>query len=228
MFLLQQDPSSTVSAHYFKGPGHTTDTASLLSVGTPVAAVATMGAGALTIGTAGIYNTPDAVYSCWRTNDGSAYGGWLHIGTYTGDGTGTRNIPLTLNGKSPLFALVVSHGAVGAHYRDASHTGSNSCQIGSGNITTAITGGAANQLTVGATLNTNLVVYEVFVIGGGVAAGWSPNPSTVFTVAPEAPAGASSWPAAPAQVSVTPVSISVPAQWRMQRFDLKPRREEHA
>lgn len=109
--------------------------------------------------------------------------GWVmcQILTYVGDGTASRNIALTPNtgGRFPLFALVIpASGAQNAIFRDPSHAGVNSALFTSlTNTATGIMGGAADQITVGISLNANGVTYNVFVIPGDFA-GW--NNGTFF------------------------------------------------
>src|ERR1035437_4876508 len=187
LWLMQEraDANSTNASLYFKGPGHTTNQANELTTGV-VSTVVAMGIGTITTKTAVNQALPGYAFSAWRVNDAAAVVGPLAIMTYTGDGTGARAITLALNGAVPLFALV-SPGDSAAYMRDPSHLTTHSCTLAGGDSTTAITAGAANSLTVGATLNTNLTVYEVFVLPGGTGAGgsggWSANPTDpIFAV----------------------------------------------
>lgn len=164
LFIFKQRQNGSTSNHFYKGPGHPTDRASLLDAADQ-ASVLTLGAGVITTQLAVHAQDPGAAFAAFRTDDGSGAVGALDILTYTGDGTGARVIPLALNGQTPIFAVVVPHNGQ-SFFRDPSHTGSNSIRIDGTNSTTAITAFGADSLTVGATLNTNAIVYDVFVLPG--------------------------------------------------------------
>lgn len=98
----------------------------------------------------------------------------FQIFTYTGDGTGNRDIPMTpTTTRYPLYVLVIPHGGSGAVFRDPSHTGFNSSAFdGLGTTTTGIRSGGMDTINVGASLNALGVVYTVFAIPGS-ASSWS-------------------------------------------------------
>jgi hypothetical protein len=129
--------------------------------------------------------------SLWRKTDGAGRSGVIDILTYTGDGTGARNIAVALAGNTPGFVLVQPTDSV-AFTRDPGETGSNSHAInvsGGSPSTTAITAVAANQFTVGATLNVAGKIYNVLVFpvaNGGV-------PQVIDDPPPVPPTGPSSF-----------------------------------
>ena len=219
MFFYIDSYSASVTGHYYKGPGHTSDNASPLDAAQ--ASTATFTTGSFTSETAIHNDTAQTAYMAWRKSDGSGQAQWFDVTSYTGNGGGSQNITLALNGFAPLFALVVPHNGV-SYFRDPSHVGANSSVINGGLSTTAITAGAVNQLTVGTTLNANGIVYDVFVIGGSTTA-WQ---NAVFTPAGEVQRSGL-WAANPAPVAINPVTINIPTQWRIHRFDIRPDTEEH-
>jgi hypothetical protein len=101
----------------------------------------------------------------------------VQILTYTGDGSASRTIGFSpLTGKRPLFAIIVPHN--GAWYvRDPAHTGTTCTQFPATPVPSGgIVSGGIDQITVGAALNANNVIYEVFCfVGSDVAGnnGWS-------------------------------------------------------
>lgn len=220
-FFVENIGLLATTGSYYKGPGHTTDNASPLDAA-QTAAVALLGAGSITSKTPINIGTPQTAFLALRKNDGIT-SGWCDIFSYIGDGTGARNIACSLGGRAPVFVFVCPHDNQ-SYYRDPSHTGANSQPINGALTTTAITAGAPNQFSVGATLNTNLVVYDVFVVGGSTTA----FTNGVFTAVPEAQAVSTMWDPNPAPVTIAPITLNVPPQWRIHRLDLKPRREETA
>ena len=190
-FLLPElGTNAATKGMYFKGTGHAADAASLMDAAES-ASVCAFAAGALTPKTILNLASSQTAYNLWRILDGGGTSAGIAITNYTGDGTGARNIALSLGGRKPLFALVQPADGV-AYQRDPSHTGSNSNAINSSGAapsTTAITAGTVDQITVGATLNALAVVYSVFVIPGTVGgSGWEPNPTDpIILVDPEVP-----------------------------------------
>ena len=166
--------TSTTQGLSCKGPGHAGVTGNLLN-GTAITNWGSFAEGVLNTAADVHYATgAQTNYSLWRSTDGPDCGFvMVQIVTYTGDGTGTRVIPLTPTSlRFPLFALVQPHNAV-AYFRDPSHTSTNSSRADTlGNSTTAITAGGIDSITVGSTLNANGIVYEVFVICGDTL-GWN-------------------------------------------------------
>jgi hypothetical protein len=223
LFMFIEHVSTGTTGHYVKGPGHATDTASPID-GASVASVATIAAGLITSKSVIQTDIPQTAYSAWRKADGVGGTQWFDAIQYTGDGAASRNIPLSLGGKAPIFVIVTPHNARSI-VRDPSHSGTNSMAIGSGNTTTGITAGAANQITVGLLANANLIVHEVFAIAGGTTA--FTNPTNPYVPAAESPRLPGIWPVAPAPTTLSPLTLTVPTQWQVNRFDLKPRAEEH-
>jgi hypothetical protein len=114
-------------------------------------------------------------YSAWRRADGNADPGQadvVAIGTYTGNGAGARTITCSpASTKRPLFVHVQPEAGPGI-YRDASHTGTTSTtDTGLDVAANGITAGDVNSFSVASALNTNLVVYNYFVLWGSATAG---------------------------------------------------------
>jgi hypothetical protein len=181
LFLMMEHATASSTGVYFKGPGHTTNQADLLDTGVGTTIVA-MAQGVITTKSAVHGALPGGAYSAWRNSDYMSTTGPVYIGTYTGDGTGARALTVTLGGASPIFALISPTDSA-AYFRDPSHLTTHSCTLAGSDSTTAITAGGANSITVGATLNTNLTKYEVFVLAGQTTGGWSGNPADpIFSV----------------------------------------------
>lgn len=159
---------SNASTTFYKGVGHTAENASILN-GAEAATTCAFSQGGLSIDTNGFALSEDRYIlgNLWRSIDNNGDDGAVDLVTYTGDGTGARTITVDLNGRIPALAIVVPHNGTSYH-KHAGLTGSNSQIITTGaNSTTAITALGADSVTIGATLNANLVVYDVFVISGG-------------------------------------------------------------
>ena len=158
--------SNTVALSY-KGPGHAGNTGQTVA-GVAQANWGSFAAGILTVRADNIASIRDQRnFSLWRTTDPDSGSIAVQIHSYTGDGNALQivNLPLT-TGRWPLLAVVFPHNALG-YFRDPSHTGVNSASIITlVTGTTAIMGGAIDQLFVGITLNAIGIVYDVFVIMG--------------------------------------------------------------
>lgn len=224
-FWLETLGTSGSTGFWFKGLGQGTDTASKVD-STQSSGVLTIGKGYLTSSST-IHQAdtlpPGVAYNLWRRNDGSGNVGLIDLVTYTGDGTGSRNISCILNGRSPLFAFVQPHNGI-AYYRDASNTTTHSQDMSGNDSTTALVGGDINTVKVNSTLNTMSTVYDLFVIAGNVAAGaWSGNIIGVLYPVPTIlrlnPCGFSG--------GLPYFSPGTP-QWILNRFDLQPRSEDTA
>lgn len=178
-FIVAEETTGASNAHLYKGTGHGTDTASPIT--TSVAStIATFGTGALTTLASDLNAEGRSIaYSCWRANDGISTGA-VAITNYTGDGLGNRTITVALGNRFPFFALVVPHNGI-SYFRDPSFTGTISQQVdGTASASTGIRGGGTNQLLVGSALNTNAIVYDVFVLPGDTTGpNWSPNPPSI-------------------------------------------------
>ena len=177
-FFVEFMDGTNTSQHWFKGPGHTTDRASLLSAADQ-SGVATFTTGSATSKSPLHTQSPQTAFSAWRKND-SVVSGAIDLVTWTGTGAGgTRNIACALNGNSPIFAIVTPHNAE-SWARDPSHLTTHSSSINTNtDSTTAIVGGDLNTVVVGTTLNATGIVYDMLVFAGvPTPGGWSGNPST--------------------------------------------------
>jgi hypothetical protein len=88
------------------------------------------------------------------------------LASYTGDGGGTKIIPLTPTGKRPMWVLIVGHNGT-TFMRDPFHTGTNSLAFPStNNAATGITAGAVDSITVGSAANTNGIIFDVIAFMG--------------------------------------------------------------
>ena len=156
---------STVYTKY-KGTGNAGNTGVGYS-GTNYNNWGSFAAGALTLLSDNIYTwNQQNNYSLWKSIDYEGYCA-VQITNYTGNGLAARtiNFPVT-TGRWPLLAIVLPHGSNG-YVRDPSHVGNDSSRLDfASNSTTAITGGGPDLINIGLTLNTNGVIYEVFVILG--------------------------------------------------------------
>jgi len=203
--------SATDTLHY-KGPGHAAASMSPIALA-EVANYLTFAEALLTsqsafhtaIGSTSKMNVP---FNLWRTDDGSGHAGKVvQLMSYVGDGAASRSIALTpASGKRPLFAMVMPHNAA-ALMRDHAHTTVTSSTVaGAANASTGITGGGIDTLLVGSVLNTNAIVYDVFVIPGSDIAGNGgfSIPGTFYPVPPEPP------PDAPAPEEPEPPEVEPP------------------
>ena len=152
---------------WIKGPGFTaTQSRTLSSATVSTTGLSTFTAGSLIAGTS-LNGISGACAALWRQTDGNSINAnIIYIGTYIGNGgAGDRVIPVTLNGRRPLFAIIAAVTNANQYSRDPSHTTNNSTRLQDGTgSTTAITGGGVDSIQVGVTLNANLVVYTVFII----------------------------------------------------------------
>lgn len=140
-------------------------------------------------------NGHQMAYAAFRRADGLNDAGQarvLALVSYTGDGAASRTITYApASGRRPLWAIVVPHNGA-ATYRDPSHTGTTSTLFPSTAVASlGISGGGIDSITVGSNLNSNGIVFDVFVIPGEVAAGnggWSIQPTDpLFPVDPQPP-----------------------------------------
>jgi len=173
--------------------GSTTNRLYAKHAGNAANKIAHYGGGAITTGLAlgaGSVSTDTGVHtlgaaaiplSLWRRADGNndaGQPGVVAIGTWTGDGSASRAVSFApSSGLRPVFALVFGETGNGV-WRDPSHTGVNSTQGAGTDITTGITAGAIDGMSVGSSLNTNGIVYTYFVLMGSATAGnggWSIN-----------------------------------------------------
>ena len=186
-FLMLQTLGSNPSTAglWYKGPGHAAATAQRVDQG-ETANTLTFGLGSLT--SQGLMHPSTMrgglAYAVLRMVDPDCpdQGVVFQILQYTGNGAGgNRVINLTpVSNRFPLLAFVLPHNGQGV-FRDPSHTTVNSSQMNGTNVTTGITAGGVDQISVGTTLNANGVIYDVFVIPGSPF-GW--NNGTYIPVAP--------------------------------------------
>lgn len=197
-FFQDERPGFAIGAvSAMKGPGNTA-AAITRHDGANLTPAVTFGAGALTMGTAAVLSANDVqlAFSLWRgvepTSTDPGRFDVVRIVTYTGNGAGgTRTIGLgTPTGKRPLFCIVQPAAAYG-YFKDAAHAGGNSTSLQDGSqAITSIVSGGLDEIVIGSTLNTNLVVYNVFAIMGGAAGGGDgfSNPGVFVPVEPDYPA----------------------------------------
>ena len=201
-FLQGEDAttSSTVRG-YQKGIGQTANEVNPYNA-TEMAAGLTFAENKLTVRTtlsASLVNGSSSPFILFRRADGNNDPGQarvLQLATYVGDGAASRTISLSpASGRRPLFAIVTPHNTI-PFYRDPSHLTVNSGTLDGGVLgTTSITSGGIDQITVGTGLNSNGVVYDVFVLPGSTTAGnggWSINENE-WPVEPNSPLGGGPW-----------------------------------
>jgi hypothetical protein len=93
----------------------------------------------------------------------------MAVTSYTGNGTASRDITLSLNGSTPVLAFVVPTNHHARVYRAMGGTTGRNVENGNA-ITNSITALAANKITVGVELNANGVTYDVWTITTGFVA----------------------------------------------------------
>lgn len=200
--------TTTVGAHY-KGPGATATQLKPMTSGADLAGALQFVAGGVTVPANGNpfvdSGAKQVAMALWRLDDNSADAGIPRVVqafSYTGDGNASRTVAFSRpSGRRPLFALVVPHTTAAPMLRDPSHTTTNSLQLpGSNNGTTGITAGGIDSITVGSTLNSNGVIYDVLIFPGDTTAGnngWS-GQGEFDPVEPTTPVGGS-WTTPPAE-----------------------------
>lgn len=199
MMLETQESTAGGTGAFWKGPGVTLDDVIEFSALSPVDG-AEFVAGNIKSEGALHSNISGLAFSACRSDDGSGALPFAII-QYTGNGVSPRNIAVNLRGRRPLFAIVKPLNAAG-WMRDPSHTGGNSTHaLSTTSGTSAITGGGVDLITVGATLNSNGIVYSVFIIpactadagndGWGIdgicaltIGGWDPDALPPFLLTP--------------------------------------------
>ncbi len=182
LFLMQESLTGSGTGIAYKGPGNAATGISRPNAA-EVASFITLGAGSLTPGAN--FALPEGQhygYSAWRTDDNSGdpnAGKVVKIGSYVGNGSGSRTIAWSPTGLRPLWALVVPVTTQHYCFRDPSNTGTTSQTTdGNQNASTGITAGGIDEMTVGTVLNANGVSYNYFVLLGSATAGnngWSIN-----------------------------------------------------
>jgi len=153
----------------YKGAGHSGTTASLID-GTALSNAGLLGVGAITSGTDNQNALGNQVnYSAFNATNGCSQT-MVQVLSYVGNGASSRVISLTpATTRFPLLVYVQPHNTNG-FVCDPSDIAPSSRNITSGGATaTAITAVGADSITVGTTLNSNGIIYEVFVICGDTA-----------------------------------------------------------
>jgi hypothetical protein len=182
VFLHYEHNANAGNGLFYKGPGHAATAVSPLNGVAEVAIGLSMGLGQLTYQSGlAASSVPQIPYFAVRKDDHSGDPGIprvVQIGSYTGDGSATRTIGLTPSGRRPLWALVVPHNATASFVRDAVHSGTTSQTVNgsSTNAATGIIAGGIDLFTVGILLNAAGIIYDYFLLMGGVDAcnnGWS-------------------------------------------------------
>lgn len=182
-FFWRENRSNTgTDSLTFKGIGHAASDAGVELPGTADTDIATFGTGTVTI-RVGLFNALDyeqIAMALFRRNDGNNdpnAAKILSLLNYTGDGLASRVLTFTpAPGVRPLFAVVVGNNS---HMRDPSNAAAASTNLGDGTETaTGITAGGLGTITVGVSLNTSGIAYNVIVFWGSATAGpggWSIN-----------------------------------------------------
>lgn len=173
IFVGQYNPGFNDA--YYRGPGYIGDLTGLLDVDTAATAniIQTMGLGNLTIGT-------------WVQGTTSRFGGYAlrttgvfnentlcDIGSYTGDGTASRVIPLDLTGSTAAaFVLVIPHNTTPRCCRFGSQAGTGSYRWNSATLNTtagivAFTTASFTVTTGTPDLNASGVIYDYIAFGVG-------------------------------------------------------------
>ncbi len=189
-FCVEANSSSLNSLRVgTKGPGSTLNGFSPFIAGETTPAMA-MSSGILQPQT-GVFNGGglDIAYSMWRTEDGSLQPHLYDDVSYVGNGASNRAITVNVQGavnQLPIFAIATpTNGA--SVYRDPSHTGTNSQQIGGAQLTNGIVGFSPNTVTISPGANANGVTYSLFVLGAGVNIGTPPGNQPPFVNPPTPP-----------------------------------------
>ena len=162
--------SNTAAASFYKGPGHAGDATAKLGVAQLPDAdrIQEMGPGIVEFGTLIGHQSGGGDYAFWagRVDDGVSPTRLMAVASYVGDGTASRNIAVNLSGESPVLAFVVPVNAAAKVYRvGGDTTGRNTTAANP--VTNSITAMAADQITVGLTLNAVGVTYDVWAITTG-------------------------------------------------------------
>ena len=207
-FFWVEDPTGFAGGDrfYYKGIGHATANAQAVDVG-ETANVVTFGLGNLFSQTPFHPTGHKVAYCLLRLTDGGGApgspncdpdntGSLAALTSYVGNGAGNRTIPVALNGRRPLFAIVQPHNAF-ARFKDPSHITTDTGRVDNGSSSGAeILTGGVNFIEVAGSLNVTGIVYEVFVLPGDIGGtGWSGN-GTFYPVPPGAPCGPI-WPPTP-------------------------------
>lgn len=160
-----------------KGPGNLADDVSSFVNSAKIASALTVATGHVTLLANLLAIAPSwgQRFSLWRRHDGNGdpgEPGVMAILSWTGDGSGSRTISIApASGKRPIFAMATGDDNLGGYVRDASHLTNTSSRFDGASVTTGITSGGIDTISVGTLLNVNLVNYNMLVLFGGTAAG---------------------------------------------------------
>ena len=161
--------SDSVRASFYRGPGHAGDLTGRLggTLASDADRIQSLGAGTVQFGTTMGYSAGDFAFWSGRVDDGVSATRLMAVTSYVGDGTASRNIPVTLGGESPVLAFVVPTNATSKVYRASGDTTGRRTATGSA-VANSITAMGANQITVGIALNAAGVTYDVWTITTGM------------------------------------------------------------
>ena len=197
---LQQGSTST--GFFVHGPGAGSQELFKSGASALTAALEIVGADITTYAGSGIYsaNYTNLVYAAFRklddSGDANAHKA-IAITSYVGDGTASRTISLApVTGRRPMWAMIIGSNGT-CVYRDPSHTTVTSTTFPTTpNASTGITGGGIDSISVGSTLNTNGVTFDVLVFWAADATagnnGWGTNGENI-PVEPTAPVDTELW-----------------------------------
>lgn len=167
-FAPNASSNDTTDRLIYKGPGHTGNTANIVD-GTALTNAGAFGTGTWTSRTdAQNSGNNQRVYSLFRTTDECA-NTMFQIFSYTGNGASPRVINCTpISQRMGCFIYVQPHNGIGI-VKDPSDVTTSSRQITGGAATaTGITAVGIDTITVSSSLNANGIVYDVFIILGGL------------------------------------------------------------
>jgi len=168
---------ATTGQPLMKGPGNTAAGVSSFSVNAALASAMTFAAGLLTT-QANLHalnalggSLPIMLLRRADGNNDPGQNAVMAIVSWVGDGTASRTLSLPVTGKRPIFAIATGDGAAGGYQRDVSHLTNTSSSPTGASVTTGITAGGIDSISVGALLNVNLVAYNMLVLVGDATAG---------------------------------------------------------
>lgn len=174
LFMTQLNPGFDDA--YYRGPGYVGDLTGLLDADSAATAniIESMSTGGFYIGTWPQGNTSRFSYYAIRTTDVFSSKTLCEVGSYTGDGTASRDIPLTLTGSDgPGFILVIPHDTAQRCCRFGSQSSGNNYRWNATtlNTTTGITAFSISSFTVTTgtpNLNASGVIYDYIAFGIGL------------------------------------------------------------
>jgi len=161
--------ADSVRASLYRGPGHAGDLTGKLGVtdASDADRIQALGAGTVQFGTTVEARRGDFAFWAGRVSDGVSPTRLMAVTSYVGNGLASRDIALTLNGSTPVMALVVPTNATAKIYRVTGDTTGRDTVAGNA-AANSITAMSANQITVGSALNATGVTYDVWTITTGL------------------------------------------------------------